>query len=298
MALTRRTSLVAALAALTMGSPLAVAEPVVLAATPVKGAEARYTCVLDAHQSVYGEDQEKPNTEKKGVQEYGVLVRITDVTDTGATAELVYESIKFSIESPMGPMTFDSTAAAPKEQESILAPILKPMVGAKVMLEIDKSGGIRSVRIDPKTRGQPGARALDRLLDENSVRMIFGPLFALKDGPADTEQHDPWLTTFPLSGAQTGAAPGELDQRRRLEKLEGGIARVTLEGSLRTDPKAQPVMPGMTMTGSQTGWFDWDTAAGRLAGMEIEETAEVTFEYEGKPVRSKTVTKTTFRPRP
>jgi hypothetical protein len=257
----------------------------------VAGRETRYTLRLNSTNDVTGPGLEKGDGEQVMSQEIGLLMRVTSVTDDGATVQLVYESLKLKLRSPIADVDFDSTRAAtggtgtpPSPGASIdpVADVLNTMLaripGTTLTMVVDPSGAIVSV-----TGGEALALGTSLGLPNLNVAGASGTGLNWVGNPAsgvDLENRavgDTWSYRDALTGTPVGSFT--MHTTHRFRSVAGSMATFAFDGrvesasqSTQPPPAAHAGAPGIS--GAQVkdsryeGSYQWDLRAGELAEME------------------------------
>jgi hypothetical protein len=259
----------------------------------VAGRETRYTLRLNSTSDVTGPGLEKGDGEQVMSQEIGLLMRVTSVTDDGATVQLVYESLKLKLRSPIADVDFDSTRAAtggtgtpPNTGASIdpVADVLNTMLaqipGTTLTMVVDSSGAIVSV-----TGGEALSLGASLGLPNLNVAGAGGGGLNWVGNPGsaggvDLENRavgETWSYRDALTGTPVGSFT--MHTTHRFRSVAGSMAKLTFDGrvespsqSTQPQPAAPAGAPGLS--GAQEkdsryeGSYQWDLRAGELAEME------------------------------
>jgi hypothetical protein len=207
------------------------------------GRVTRYRFELRSENKLIAPNTPEIDGDQKMVQIITLVLKPTAVSDDGATVELVYESIKASLETADFLATFDSAgggsggggtgrgvapkrspqspagkpgsgaATADPEMSDLLAQIMRPMVGATLTLQVDPAGNIRSVSGGAALAGGGGVLgALGGLGGLGGVAMpasggAASPMNWLITGPAQRGKvrvGESWTNNDSLAGTPIG----------------------------------------------------------------------------------------------
>jgi hypothetical protein len=242
--------------------------------------------------------------EQQQSERIGLLLKVVESGDAGATIQVVYESIKLTLKTGDDTMEFDSTKVkpAPKTTTPAKTPatpgkpgtqaptsgdpmdplqqfadkdplelIVGPMVGTTVTVKTDKNGAITSVSGGEGLGGGLGGlggMAGGGLLPSPSQMANW--LVAGMGGKSSARVGETWTNSDALSGTPVGAFT--MKTQHTLKSASAGWANLAFTG--RVEPPSESSQPGDTgmsagqvKSASYTGTYVWDTRAGALAEM-------------------------------
>lgn len=230
-------------------------------------------------------------------QEIGLLLRVKDADpESGATLELVYESLKLDLQTADMEFQFDSTKkpgkSTPKQggdpaslmptDQDLVEAMLRPMVGTAITLQVDADGNITSA-----AGGSPlsmtgmlgavsdmsGGSGLTGALPAGGGGDVLGSIFTAARGRGSARVGESWTTTDKLEG--TGIGSFTMTNKTTLKSFSNGIADLAFEG--RIAPGSSEAAPGLLGGTAQvkesdfTGRAGWDTERGMLKSMSSEQ---------------------------
>jgi hypothetical protein len=272
-----------------------------------KGQELRYVLELDGKNKIKSvsasKDEEPLDNEQTSSQRIGLVMRVKDAGDEGATLDIVYESIKVVMDTPEGKAEFDSTkkktpaskpgtpakGAVPDPlaggMSDMLAQIIGPMVGTTIEVKTDRNGAITSV-----TGGSAlGGGGLEGLLGgmggagggmmpdaKSTANWLVGGMGGPSSGFARIGET--WTNTDTLSGTPLGGF--KMITSHALKSLSGNIANVLFNGRAETtDSQDAPSPLGSLVKLKGAGYrgqYQWDTTAGCLKELSSELNTQTT----------------------
>jgi hypothetical protein len=222
-------------------------------------------------------------------QEIGLLLRVKDVNpETGAVLDLVYESLKFSLDSPiMGRVDFDSSKPATGGDASPVEAMLRPMVGLTLSVRTDKDGNITEVKA-PESAGGAGAM-LHQFTGADVVKNMFGPIVSLRGGTGRASVGEKWTNESRIDSPM-GAM--KISTTNTLLSHAEGKANIDIKGGVNLTPGGMPGMPAATVKESSlSGKAVWDTAKGMLRSVQTEQRIAFETEMAGVKGTSKQIMK-------
>lgn len=236
-------------------------------------------------QSNYGKDQDTPATVKNATNQFEFTLSCVSFDPAkGGEFKLVYDAVKVSVDTPMGPMEYDSSAPPKEGDPSPLAPVYGALVGVPIKLAVSAEG--RIVSASPEKPMPPaGARVLSRYTDARALDMTLRPVFGLKPRTVEAA-----ATSWEVED-EVALAPGKTQKLRRSIAVEGvKDAQATLVSTSATDlpDPTGGMLKNAKVRSEERGTHVWDTAAGRLLRSERTETTTLTGEIAEGPVKSVT----------
>lgn len=238
----------------------------------------------------------------------GLLLRVVESGDSGATIQVVYESIKVSIKSGDDVTEFDSTKAKPAAKTpsaaqpgtkqpaapaakpdpdadplkaigemdagGMLGLIVGPMVGSTITVKTDKNGAITSVSGGEGMGGGIGGMGM---LGGAGGGLMPSPtqmanwLVTGMGGKSSAHVGETWTNTDAMNGTPVGAFT--MKTTHTLKSASGGMANLAFQG--RIEPPSESSTPGETgasagqvKSAAYSGTYVWDTRSGGLANMD------------------------------
>lgn len=268
-----------------------------------KGQELRYVMEVDGKNKIVSKSNEDLNQDQTMSQRIGLVMRVKEAGDDGATLEVVYESIRVVMDTPDGKAEFDSAKAKKKPDASkpkpgqpagapagggnalddLLAQIIGPMVGTRLEVKTDKNGAITSVTggealsggaiegLLGGTAGGPGGMVPS---GKSAANWLTGGIPG-SDGRVRIGQT--WTNTDDLGSTPAGAF--KMVTTHTLKSHAGGLAMVMFNGRAEgaQSESGGPLGGMIKLKGAgYRGQYQWDTGAGALREMNSEMTTEMT----------------------
>jgi hypothetical protein len=236
------------------------------------GQVVRLKMILDSRQS--GSEGSGSNTSIR--QEIGLTLRCTDADpEKGCTLDLIYDSLKASIHTPVADVEFDSTR--PASPDDPYDAILRPLVGWKQEVVMDRAGNITSTRT-PTSPGDPASILAGKFNATEIFRSIFGPITTARKGTGKATVGEKWTTESSIEGL-TGTM--RIEMTHTLASHSGGRAVINSTGKVTLEPSSgglQARISDSTITGRTV----WDTDAGMLMESESNQRLVVQTRTDGK----------------
>jgi hypothetical protein len=229
-------------------------------------------------------------------QEIGLLMRVKDVNpETGAMLDLVYESLKFNMDSPMmGRVEFDSSKPATGGDAAMAEMMLRPMVGLTLSVKTDKDGNITEVKT-PDGVGGVGGEMLRQFTGADVVKNMFGPIVSLRRGTGQAAVGEMWTNQDAI---ESPMGTMKVTTNNTLSSHSGGRATIDINGgvSLTQGTGGASAIPGLVpkatiKESSIKGQAIWDTAKGMLRSVKSEQKITIEADIGGQKTVSKQVMK-------
>jgi hypothetical protein len=267
------------------------------------GQVTRYVMKQRSTSSVPNAEDPKKPTEVKQTQDVGLKMSVKSVNkETGeATVEIVYETVKATIDSDAMKMDYDSTKPKPKappakpadpndlmaalgglDPEKLLMGHFEKMVGTTVTLTVDKSGRIT------KTTGGDTLAPTDLVSalggsggasPSETLQALFGPITSKGsafDGTAKVG--DKWKSEDNVTLGMVGTLVMATDYE--LRSARGNTAEVGFRG--RVEPKSQGESSLFQVNnGTYTGQYSWDTKLGQVASVTSDLKMSISSQFTG-----------------
>jgi len=303
-----------------------------------KGQETKYRMEIDTQSVTESPDPEadsapastkaKPGTkpEPKGLgtikatqkmtQSLGLRFKVINVdAQKTATVELIYDSLKVSIDGPEGKGDFDSSkpsskplnepASKPARKEPADGQTLNidplesgdptanfgSIVGSVLTLTIDKDGNITKVSggegLVPTTPGDP-ARSLVTL---GGVKELWGPIFTMRKATGTATVGEKWKTSDTTDMSPIGRFT--ITTESVLKSLSEALANVEFKGTIAPSVEsAGGLMSFQVKDSTHEGSYRWDTRRGMLSTLDMKQVVEIEGGSQGFKLNSKSTTKT------
>lgn len=237
----------------------------------------------------------KPELERtKSKIEFGMTLKVKDVDEAhNATVDLIFTTVKVSIDGPQLKEEFDSTKPRPKKKDEadVMGTVLAPLVGSTFTMKIDRSGNITSVT------GGDGFAMLAQVVPGagggGSLPQVFGPIFTSRKGDGLARIGESWENEDKLDSGLMGDF--KMITRHSLSSHSGNVARVNILGRIAPGTQAPGATTFQLKDSSYSGKYLWDTKAGMLKSMDTRMSIKVEHKLKDQPteVTNETVTKLT-----
>lgn len=249
---------------------------------------------------------------QRTTQSLGLRFRVVDVdAQKNATVELVYDSIKVSMEGPEGKLDFDSAASPANSgakpsgkspsrsspgsnDHQAQASSLARVVGSTLTLSIDKDGNITRVTggegLVPSTPGDPAGS----LVTPGGVKELWGPIFTMRKASGTASVGEKWKTTDTLDASPIGRF--SITTESVLRSMSGPTANVEFKGTIVPAVESSAGLIGFQVKDStHEGSYGWDTQRGMLGTLDMRQVVEIEGGTQGFRFNSKSTTKTSVR---
>lgn len=265
-----------------------------------KGQEIRFRMKMEStgtQAGGLGDAGEGPGEQSMSTnQEIGLLMRVKDVNpETGAMLDLVYESLKFNMDSPMmGRVEFDSSKPATGGDAAMAEMMLRPMVGLTLSVKTDKDGNITEVKT-PDGVGGVGGEMLRQFTGADVVKNMFGPIVSLRRGTGQAAVGEMWTNQDAI---ESPMGTMKVTTNNTLSSHSGGRATIDINGgvSLTQGAGGASAIPGLVpkatiKESSIKGQAIWDTGKGMLRSVKSEQNITIEADIGGQKTVSKQVMK-------
>ncbi|MEX2217819.1 MAG: DUF6263 family protein [Phycisphaerales bacterium] len=218
----------------------------------------------------------------------GLRLKVVDVSaESGATVDLVIDTLKAKISAPGLTTEFDS--AKPAKDGDIAGAIFKSIAGQTMTLTVDRAGNITSVK------GGEGLAALGQLAGGAAGGKpgdLFSSIFSPKKTSGKARVGESWENTDTIESPLMGRF--RMVTRHTLTSHRGGEASIDLRGRLEPSSESGGDEP-FTIKGSRhDGRYLWDTRAGMLRRMESTMSTEIEAKLGEQPTLSRSESKLTI----
>jgi Family of unknown function (DUF6263) len=229
------------------------------------GQETRFKIDMDTNgnQSTPGAGEGQPMKQTVGAT---ILFKCRDTNpETGSTLEVVYETLKLKMQSPLASIEFDSSK--PANPDDPMDGMIRSIVGTKLNVKMDKDGNITSV-----DGGGGGAGGMgDQFAGADLMKNMFGPVFTTKKGSGQAAVGEKWTNEDTM---EAGNGTVRITTTNTLKSVSGGMATIDIKGAFSLDPSSSG--KGITIRDSSlTGEAKWDTEAGMLDSMQMKQKVSV-----------------------
>lgn len=247
----------------------------------------------------------KPNTPAKPddtttssfTNEFTLVFAPTAVDESGtATVDVTFETIKAKIESDFANDSFDSTKPPPKKKPSsnplgdvgetpLLEETLRPLVGEKLTLTVDREGNITNVTGGDKfaalfqsasQAGSPGTSPAG----SSPASSLFGPIFTAAKSKGKAAVGESWTLKDKLSLSMLGEV--SMETRHTLKSHAAARALVEYVGVLQPNSAApDPSKPFNLRSCEHKGSYLWNTDDGFVESMTNSMIMKTDFNLAG-----------------
>lgn len=255
------------------------------------GLQWRYRCRVTSKMkiSMPGEDHEVSMA-----KEANIRLEVVAVDDGIALVELQHEDIRLNVDGPH-PGSFDTFKRGPFGEDNLYARLLRPLLTARLTLEIDETGVVRRVRglHDLLPDDELEARLFEGLFGEDEIIRMFGPIFCLKPGSPEARVGQSWDVTLRRA---KGLGVVQSTHALSLKRAGPRDAFIDIGGqeSVETPAESSPTIGESRIRGSAI----WDRRQGVLRSMTTESLTRFGPDprnTEGIEIRGQVTAKTALR---
>lgn len=216
--------------------------------------------------------------------DFGIVMNVKDVTEAGvATVDMVFQTVKVSIDGPGMKEEFDSTKPAQPSKTGevdVTGTVLRPLVGSTFTMQVDRSGNITSVT------GGDGFAMLGQVMPGagggGSLPQVFGPIFTMKKGDGFASVGESWENVDKLNSGLMGEF--KMITKHTLQSMSGKDARLDLKGRMEAGSMAPGSSTFQIKDSSYSGRYTWDTAKGMIKEMQTKLSTTISHQLQGSPV--------------
>lgn len=226
-----------------------------------EGTNASFKMVMENKNDLPGGEAGKPEQVVK--QEIGLTLRVKSVSaDGAATLELVYDSLKFDMQSDALDVSFDSSKP---DKDDPMAEVLKTIVGTTLTLQADADGNITSVGSGGLTGGLPAlpSELSQQFTGTDIIKNFFGPITSIQKGSGRVSVGESWTNEDSIAG---GLGTFHIKNTYTLRSHNAPNANVDMNGTMTLDGSSTG--PVNLREGSIKGRYVWNTEEGMLRSME------------------------------
>jgi hypothetical protein len=177
--------------------------------------------------------------------------------ETGSTLEVSFETLKLK----MNGVDFDSSK--PSKSEDGMDDLIRPLIGTKLSMKMDKEGNITSFD------GGMGGLG-DQMGGADIFKGMFGSLSTSKKGTGQASVGEKWTNEDTM---EAGMGTVRITTTNTLKSATGTTALVDLTGKFSLDPSS-----GKNVTirdCSLNGEFRWNTELGMLDSLQVKKKLTV-----------------------
>lgn len=219
------------------------------------------------------------------LQKMELLLRVLEAdAETGATVEMIVESVAVTVESAGGSSSYDSRNPGTKDpatdqdleptdaqmQARTLRTAVDLMVGSKVTIKVDPTGRITSLNL-PASLDQTGLPAVlsqrspDPSAGATSAGVPFGQIVSVGHPTGLVKLREEWTSADTISPLGLS-----MQTHHKLRTASAKKASVDLAGVLTSTSELTKVLHA-----DFKGSYDWDTDRGELLKMDIRANIQV-----------------------
>lgn len=284
-------------------SPTADAPTVDLRTTYERGSEARYEISVQVGRTdrrVYppleGQTEPRKNTSTQDTQLELTVDRIVrEAKDDGAIIEVIYQRIKIQRRDNEVAMAFDSDSPEANDASTILGPIVRPLVGASVFIEVNQQGQIKTIRADEAAASSKETSDMaQQIMGRDPVSELIGPIIAAKLPPTTVKLGQSWTKANSIPVAEKASI--NVTRTDTLKSIEDGKAVIDVAGRIKLirDKDSTDQIPDIKETNME-GSMLWDTKSGMLSSYSVTQMIQTEGTISGVTVSTRNESLTTIR---
>lgn len=236
------------------------------------------------------------NLEQSMLQSVDLRMKVVDANpEGGAVVHLIYDSLRVTMTSDGKKTEFDSAKPKEKDGNDPMAAALRPIVGATLILTLDRDGNITKVEGGENLLPAGlGGSAADGLANPNTVKETWGPIFTTRRSSGQAAVGDSWTTTDSMGASLIGSFL--ITTENRLKSHNSGNALVEFKGKITPGPESAGAGTGVQIKDSKhEGTYTWDTRRGQLKELNMTQNVNVEAQLAGTTITSKQDSKTTIK---
>ncbi|MCC6322513.1 MAG: hypothetical protein IT438_13880 [Phycisphaerales bacterium] len=266
-----------------------------------KGRLSRYEMSITSDNNLRVDGATTPQKQEMS-QTINLAVTVSDVGEDGATLDIVYERMRATVDSGGFKSSFDShpTGAKPSKptkapskprkatkpaapvpespdaeplMEGVLEEIMRPMVGTKLTMKVDRDGNIKSVSGGDALGGAGLAALMGGGVPTVNGGGGSNPMSWVVNSPGqkpDVRVGESWTNTDQLGGTPVGGF--KMVTRHTCNSVQetqtGKVAHLIFNGRADQDSESGGAGSGFKLKESAyDGKYEWDLGAGELKSM-------------------------------
>lgn len=246
-----------------------------------KGQELRYTLHMKAGTKMSGLDGADMTQEAE--QDIGLALKVKDVSpETGATIDLVYESLK--VRATQGGVTETFDSSKPRKADDPNEEKYRPLVGLSVEIKLDKDGNITSVSGGDALAGTPASALAENFSGADIVKGMLGKVISLRPSRPEAAVGDSWTDEDAIH-ADMGDM--KITTTTTLRGVSGPVASLTMRGSVTMTPNPSLGVEVSIKDSNYTGDAQWNTETGSLVRMTAKQNIDVETKVADKVVKTR-----------
>jgi Family of unknown function (DUF6263) len=293
-----RTSLAFFVACVALGAVHTVSAADTLRWKFQSGETLRYTMVQDQKQGLKAMGQEFKTNLTQTVDLHWSVKNVS--SDGVAEMSQTIDRVRMKVDGPGGAFEFDSQTGKVPEGPvaTLLAPLLKSLVGAEFTLKMTARGELNDIKVPPKLveslrQANPAATAggmfseegLKSLIGQSSLALPPDPLDRGKTWSSPTRLPVPMLGTMVMDKTYTynGVDPGD-----------AGLVKIALDTKVSLEPAADSNVAVKITSHEGTGDFSFDPKAGRMVTSKVIDKMSMSMSVMGQDLQQSTESTTTM----
>lgn len=278
-------------------SPARAAEQsVLLKPRYVPGRTSYVEMALDFNQKITGSMFGSEGTEATIRQLQGVWEKTESLSAAeGARITMTFDRVQLTMLSAAGSLSFDSDLDDPVDQSNALAPLLRPMLGMPMTLEVDKDGrivsfrGMRSIveKIEKSVGPQEIFSRLKNDFTDEAAKILWAERRLMLYPNREVSVGDTWQYASRVRGPLTGDRVCEYNFHLKGIEEKGGrlVAEIGYTGTIRTVAGAEPGPAVLGHVELKSGTVEGAATFDIERGQYVRQTDQthVVMEIEGYP---------------
>ncbi|GMV24203.1 MAG: hypothetical protein AMXMBFR58_02340 [Phycisphaerae bacterium] len=267
------------------------------------GDELKYVMTLENDGSTQIPPLEPSSQTSRQQIEFRLKTISTD-PEKGSVVELIYDSLRVSLEAGDQKVEFDSRKQSPARKQNqkparatdpdplgepadpaeSLTDALAPIAGSKLTLTIDPDGTITQVTGGSELAAALVGRYAGPIADPQGVKDLFGPIFSLRKAKPSAAPGEKWQHVDRLEFPMLGKL--RLTTDYTLKSASRGKATVDFRGTMDLDTETGVQDQSIKLKDTRyEGSYIWDTEAGALDSMQQVQKFTLDGEMQGATVK-------------
>lgn len=249
------------------------------------GSEHRYGLIIDSSMALNSPDMPGLEQKQKVNQAIDFVMTVKEVNpETGATLELKYEALKFTIDSANFTGEFDSAKPAAEDGESEAAPALRPVIGTVLTVKVDPKGKVTEVTGGDELGGLGlWGQVAAQFRERGIVASFIEPVLNTYNEKGEAAVGETWTHSDTLEDSPLGSFRIVTDHT--LDSIKDGEAHVKLAGKIEALPAKEEETdqpPAFEIKESSNGGeYVWDTEAGILKTLKQSQAVSMKTSMQG-----------------
>lgn len=234
-----------------------------------------------------------PAEQKQSAKQWvDFIIRVREASPEGATLEVEYAGLRFSLDSPNQSGSFDSAHPVAAEEPGDISAeaALRPVVGTKLTVRLDASGNVTEVTGGDQLAPQEGAapeaagafwpRVASQFRERAIVASFIEPILTTRNPRGEAAVGETWTYEDRLEDSPLGSFT--IITSYKLEAVAGASAVIALSGRITAEPPAGEGRPPFELRDStNVGRAVWNTDAGVLDSLDQTQSVELRTTMQG-----------------